>query len=361
MQPVACQHLAVVTSLVHIRCGAKHFTKAFILKIGRGNVTINQVAKAAGVARSSVSRAFNKPHMLSPETVDRVKAVAVELGYTPNHMARALSTGRVGNLAMIVSDVANPFFPPMIRGAQDAADQADLCVMLGNSNEDPKQEDKLVGRFIGQVEGVILASSRMPEKRVREYAETRPVVLINRDMKNLPRILIDCTNGMSEAVQHLSSMGHKKIVYLSGPIGSWSNTSRRAALQKACSAFGVTLICLPKQVPNYEAGMRMTDKLLKCGATAAIAFDDLTAHGLLDGLKQRGVRIPEDISIIGCDDVLGSLTSPPLTSISNRSNEAGALAVSLLTDMLQSNAIKEARYALDTHLVVRASTGPAAS
>src|SRR3954464_15962691 len=122
--------------------------------------TISQVAKASGVSRATVSRAFSRPEMLTEATVRRVKEVADELGYVPNQVARALSTGRHGNIALIVSVVANPFNPPLIRAAQWRADKAGLCVFLGNSDEDPVREEMLVGRFSVQVEGLVIASSR---------------------------------------------------------------------------------------------------------------------------------------------------------------------------------------------------------
>lgn len=322
----------------------------------RGAVTISQVAQAAGVNRSSVSRAFTKPYMLTPETVERIKSVAASLGYVPNHTARALSTGKNSNLALIVPDVANPFFPPMIRAAQDAADEQDYCVFLGNSNEDASNEDRLVGRFIGQVEGLILASSRLPEKRILDYAEQRPIVLINRDVAGVPRVLIDSSSGMTEAVQYLATKGHRKIAYVSGPTASWSNKSRRSAVRRAAQDEGLDLYVCPAQIASFEAGVSVVDKILGAKATVAIAFDDLIAHGILAGLEQRGIKVPDDFSVVGCDDVLGELTRPPLTSISNRSSEAGSLAVSLMYDMLRSAALKDARYLLQTELVVRQTT-----
>ncbi|MEM8587374.1 MAG: LacI family DNA-binding transcriptional regulator [Pseudomonadota bacterium] len=322
----------------------------------KGTVTISQVAQAAGVNRSSVSRAFTKPYMLTPETVARIKAVADTLGYVPNRTARALSTGRNSNLALIVPDVANPFFPPMIRAAQDAADAQDYCVFLGNSNEDPSKEDRLVGRFIGQVEGLILASSRLPEKRILDYAEQRPIVLINRDVAGVPRVLIDSSNGMTEAVRFLAERGHKKIAYVSGPSGSWSNKSRRSAVRKAAQQAGLELYVCPAQVSSFEAGLSAVDRILDAGTTVAIAFDDVTAHGILAGLEQRGITVPDGFSVVGCDDVLGDLTHPPLTTISSRSSEAGDLAVSLMYDALRSVGLKDARYLLQTELVVRQTT-----
>jgi LacI family transcriptional regulator len=322
----------------------------------KGAPTISQVAKAAGVARSSVSRAFTRPQMLSAETVGRIKAAAESLGYVPNHTARALSTGRHGNVALIVPDVANPFFPPLIRAAQMEADRSDFCVFLGNSDEDPKQEDKLLGRFSGQVEGLILVSSRLSDDRIRAHAALRPLVLINRDVDGIPRVLIDSGAGVGEAVAHLADLGHRKIAYVSGPAASWSNKQRRAAVRKAAERFGLAVEVVAAPVPSYEAGWRAVDAIVGSGATAAIAFDDLTAQGVLAGLAHREIAVPRDFGVVGCDDVLGAVTYPALTTVSNRSTEAGKAALSLLLEILGSKAIRDVRYVLETHLVVRNTT-----
>jgi LacI family transcriptional regulator len=319
-------------------------------------ITISQVAAAAGVARSSVSRAFTRPEMLGAETVLRIKAAADKLGYVPNHTARALSTGRHGNVALIVPDVANPFFPPLIRAAQMEADRSDFCVFLGNSDEDPKQEDKLLSRFAGQVEGLVLCSSRLTDDRIRAHAALRPLVLINRDVEGIPRILIDSGTGVSQAVAHLAELGHRKIVYVSGPSTSWSNKQRRAAVRKAASRLGLAVEVIAASVPSYEAGRQVVASVIASGATAAIAFDDLTAQGILAGLADRQIAVPEAFSVVGCDDVLGAATYPSLTTVSNRSTEAGKAALSLLIEMLNSSAIRDVRYVLETHLVIRNTT-----
>jgi LacI family transcriptional regulator len=321
-------------------------------------VTISQVAEAAGVARSSVSRAFTKPDMLSPETVERILAAAVALGYVPNHTARALSTGRHGNVGLIVPDIANPFFPPLIQAAQLEADRSDFCIFLGNTEESPKQEDKLVGRFAGQVEGLVLASSRLSDDRIRAHAGMLPIVLINRDIDGIPRVLIDSSAGVQQAVEHLAGLGHRKIVYVSGPSASWSNKQRRSALRTAATRLGIAVDIVSAGLPTYSAGRNAVGAILASGATAAIAFDDLTAQGVLSGLSERNVAVPGVFSLIGCDDVLGAVTYPALTSVSNRSTEAGRVAVSLLMEMLQSRGIRDVRYVLETHLVIRETTGP---
>lgn len=326
----------------------------------RTRPTINQVAEAAGVTKSSVSRAFTRPEMLSADTVSKIFAAAEKLGYVPNHTARALSTGRHGNIALIVPDVANPFFPPLIRAAQAEADRSDYCVFLGNSDENPQQEDKLIGRFGGQVEGFVLASSRLGDEQIVAHSTRRPLVLINRDVEGIPRVLIDSATGVAEAVEHLAALGHKRLVYVSGPHGSWSNKQRRNAVRRSARQLGMEVSVISNEYAAFESGRRITANVLATGATAAIAFDDLTAQGMLAELLDRGISVPEQFSVVGCDDVLGAATYPALTTVSNRSVEAGKTALTLLIDILQNNAIRDVRYVLNTSLVVRGTTGPAA-
>lgn len=325
----------------------------------RTSPTIRQVAEASGVSRATVSRAFTRPGMLSSETVRQVRAVADRLGYVPNQVARALSTGRHGNVALIVPDVANPFFPPLIRAAQLRADTAGLCVFLGNSDEDAGREDRLVGRLIGQVEGLVLASSRMAEDRIRLHAARRPLVLVNRDVEGITRVLIDTGPGVSSAMAHLAQLGHRRIAYVSGPAASWSNGQRRAAIRREAVSRGLETVAVPARRPTYEAGRLSAPRIVASGASAAIAFDDLVAQGLIAGLAALGLAVPGAFSVVGCDDVLGETTDPPLTTISARCADAGEIAVDLLLGQLGARAPGEVRYKLDSTLVVRGSTGPA--
>ena len=321
-------------------------------------MTISQVAEAVGVDRSSVSRAFSRPDMLSAATVAKIREAADKLGYTPNHSARALSTGRHGNLALVIPDVANPFFPPMIRAVQNEADREDFCVFLGNSDEDPRQEEKLLGRFSGQVEGIVLASSRMSDERIRAFAAIKPLALINRDVAGIPRVLIDSGSGVAEAVAYLARQGHRRIAYVSGPSSSWSNKQRRGAVKKAAAEFNLDVITMAAQVPSYEAGRRAVAFVLEGRATAAVAFDDLTAQGMLAEFREQGIAVPGKVALVGCDDVVGAMAYPPLTTVSNRAAEAGQIATRLLMDIMSTRAINDVRYVLETHLVVRETTAP---
>ncbi|NUR94909.1 MAG: LacI family DNA-binding transcriptional regulator [Kribbellaceae bacterium] len=323
--------------------------------------TITNVAALAGVSRATVSRAFSNPRVLRADTVTRVRAAAAELGYVPNPTARALSTGRHGLLAMIVPDIANPFFPPMIGAAQGRAETAGLALLLGNTDENPAREHTMVGRLTRQADGFVLAASRMTEKQIRDLAARRPVVLVNRDITGIPRVLVDSADGVRAAVEHLAELGHTRIAYVAGPARSWANAQRRKAVKRSAERAGIEAIMLPGQVSNYEAGMHAAPALLDSRATAAVAFDDVLAHGIMAGLAQRGVSVPDDISLVGCDDVLNAQVYPPLTTVSAHAADAGAAAVDLLLQRLENPEDPDRRVLLGTSLIVRATTARAAT
>lgn len=323
--------------------------------------TMAHLAQAVGVTKSTVSRAFTRPEMLGADTVARIRDVAARIGYVPNRVARGLSTGRYGNVAVIVPDIANPFFPPLIRAAQLAADGQDVCVFLGNSDEDPAQEDRLVSRFIGQVDGLILVAPRMAEPRIRANAKACPLILINRDVAGIPRLLVDSGPAVSDAVAHLAGLGHRRIVYIGGPPAAWAETERRSAVTAAAARHGLSLAVLALPRPAYEGGRSLVPKILATEATAVVAFDDVTAHGVLSGLAGSGLRIPEDISVVGCDDVLGAQTTPSLTTVATAPRDAGSRAMQMLLDHIGAVGSQDRSVRLPCHLIVRETTGPAAT
>ncbi|MCU1226525.1 MAG: transcriptional regulator, LacI family [Edaphobacter sp.] len=324
----------------------------------KGAPTIGDIADLVGVSRSSVSRAFGKPELLSEDTVKKIRKAAEKLGYFPNQAARALSTGRPGNLAIVVPDIANAFSPPLIRAAQLAADSHGMSLFLGDSGEDPAREFTLLNRLVVQTEGFVLVSSRMPDKKIKEIAEKHPLVLINRDISGISRVLIDTSPGVEAAVVHLAEIKHKKIAYVGGPSVSWSEQQRRGAVRRAAEREGLTVEYVRSGHATFDAGREAASAVIAAKASAAIAFDDVVAHGLLAGLNELGYRVPQDISVIGCDDVLGAATYPALTSVSARHIEAGRMAIEMLLNMIEEPTISNVRIALDTKLVVRATTAP---
>lgn len=323
--------------------------------------TIKVVAAAAGVSTSTVSRVFSHPHRLKESTVAHVTEVAARLGYKPSHTARALSTGRLGMIAVVVPDIANPFFPPVIRAAQAHAATGGVSTVVGDTDEDPAKELDLLAELERRTDGVVLVSSRLPEEAVREVAQRgHPLVLVNRDVTGVPRILVDSAPGIREAVDHLAGLGHRHLAYVSGPVGSWSDEQRRDAVRERCAALGITATVLRAHRPEHDEGRTAAAEVLATGATAAIAFDDGLAQGALAGMAERGVAVPAEVSIVGCDDILAATTYPPLTTVHGRGGEAGRLAVELLMELVENpEAGWDRRRLLPSHLVTRSSTGPA--
>jgi LacI family transcriptional regulator len=230
--------------------------------------------------------------------------------------------------------------------------------MLGDSDEDPMREDVLAGKLCNQTEGLVLASSRLPEQRIRELAERHHIVLINRDLTGIPRVLIDASAGLRAAVQHLAALGHQHIVYVSGPASSWANTVRRRTVRQTARELDMKVSAIPARRSSYTAGLRSVDAVLARNATAVVAFDDLLAQGILIGLAERGVQVPVHLSVVGCDDVLAATTYPPLTSVSSRGGEAGVAAMDLLVGQLDKHLENNAddRVVIETSLVLRRTT-----
>ena len=321
------------------------------------------MAATAGVSTATVSRVFSKPHLLRESTVAHVREVASRLGYVPHHTAQALSTGRLGTIAVVVPDIANPFFPPVIRAAQAHAYAAGISTLLGDTDEDPANEATLLATVEQRTDGIVLVSSRLPEEVIRRHAQRRPLVLVNRDISGVARVLVDSAAGVREAVDHLATLGHRHVVYVSGPDSSWSNQQRRDAVRERCAARGIRATILGAHRPEHDAGRDATTEILESGATAAIAFDDAIAQGILAGMAERGLAVPDDLSVIGCDDILAGTTYPPLTTIRSRGGDVGRLAVEMLLELVENRTGPDddgdqpaPRLALTSSLITRATT-----
>ncbi|MCT1776332.1 LacI family DNA-binding transcriptional regulator [Brachybacterium sp. p3-SID957] len=331
----------------------------------RRRPTLRLVADRAGVSPSTVSRAFTRPELLAPETVERVRAAASELGYVADVYARGLRSGRRGAIGLVVPDIANAFFPPLIRAAQAAAAAHGLTTVIADSDEDPANEPGLVEQLGAQTDGVILVSSRMSADQIVEVGRRRPLVLVNRDISELPHVLIDSAPGMRQALEHLAGLGHRSVAYASGPATSWSNGQRERALRAGAAELGLRLTVLPHRRPSQEAGHAAAAEVLAAGATAVVAFDDALAQGLLVGFADAGVAVPETVSVIGCDDTIADVTAPALTTVHGPTRRAGELAVQLLMDVVGAPAAgdghRPAVAVVPAHLVVRRSTAELAA
>ena len=323
--------------------------------------TLADVAAASEVAISTVSRALSNPTRVRASTREKIEKVARQLNYHPNTQARALTSGKTGAIAVLVSDVTNPFYFGIIRGTQQQLKAAGYAQLLVDTEESDELENGMLQRLRRSCDGAILAASRLTDRRLASLAREIPLVAINRQTKGVPSVFIDTPSGIGQALGHLVSLGHQDIVYASGPETSWPNEGRWRSLVRAGEHYGVTTRRIGPFSPTKAAGAAAADAVLTSGATACVAFNDLLAIGMLMRLRERGVSVPADLSIVGCDDIFGAdFCNPPLTTLTAPIEQAGRVAVSMLLARLDGRAIPERQSAtLPTHLTIRASTGPA--
>lgn len=317
--------------------------------------TIHDVAREAGVSIATVSRSLNGQTRVSEETRRRVLEVAQALDFTPNRAARGLVTGRLGNIGVLVPDVANPFFGPIVAGIEEVAQGRDMGVFLADSREDADAEMGLVRRLGQQVDGVILIASRMPDETLVALAERVPIVLVNRVVPGLPAVAVDARQGMADLLTELAERGHRTVTYLDGPSRSWSGRTKRAGLEEAATRHGVELRVLGPYAPSYAAGRALAEDVLDAGAV--VAFDDLIAWGLLTRAQELGVRVPEDLSIAGFDDAIeDGMVRPALTTVSPQGASMGYVAAQMLMRVLAGETEPGVEM-LACEVLVRGSTG----
>lgn len=328
-------------------------------------VTIHDVAAQAGVHVSTVSRAFTQPQRLSIATRDRVLATAASLGYRPSRLAQALITGRTGNVGIIVPDIANPFFASLIKACQERARKSDYAVFVADTDEDPELEEELVGAVAKQVDGVVLASTRLRDEVVVRLRQSTPLVLVNRKVGDVRSVVMDVGAGMAEAVEHLAGLGHRDIVHVSGPAASWTAEQVKSALTKVTAARKIRLREVGPFHPTFDGGHEAGAAVAAAardGATAVIAYNDLICLGLLHVLPRLGLRIPDDLSLVGVDDVPAArFAAPPLTTLAMPTYQAGLTAFDALQAVLDPSAGIEPLASLPVSLIVRESTTRARS
>lgn len=323
--------------------------------------TIVELAHELGVSPSTVSRAFTAPRLLRPETVQRVRAAAALRGYVPNVHARALSTGVPRTIGLIVPDVANPFFPPLIRAAQRTAEETGHTVLVADTDGDQDRERRTIERLAPQTESLIVASSRLPPAVLREVTERRRVLFLNRDEPDTARILVSARDALRQCTSDLLGLGHRRFVYVGGPDGSWSDTERRTVVQESLAGRGATLTTVRIAGGTYAETLAAGEQITAGAPTAVIAFDDVVAHAVMDLLTARGLLVPRDVSVVGCDDTLALSTQPPLTTIALKVAQAAQLAVRTAVEGQVCEVLPARRTTLQGELVHRATLGPASA
>ncbi|GAA4288059.1 LacI family DNA-binding transcriptional regulator [Georgenia daeguensis] len=321
-------------------------------------VTIYSIARELGVSASTVSRAFSRPDLVRSDVRERIMAEADRLGYAPNRAARGLATGRTGLIGLLVPDITNPFFPPLVRAVEQAAGARDVGVLLVDAEANGRAEPRLVRQLAAQVDGLVVASPRASSAALKDVVGGLPAVVVNRTIQGLPGVVCDNTGALRAAADHLREHGHTKLALLRGPADSWAAGRRAQAVRRWADEHEVELVELGPFEAQFEDGRAAARVLVDSGATGILAFDDLMACGVLSGLAELGVHAPVDVSVVGCDDVLLARTmTPALTTVTAPIDELGRRAVELLEQVVAGEAVRSAR--VEGVLTVRGTTGPA--
>jgi len=264
-------------------------------------------------------------------------------------------------LALAISDVTNPFYYEIIRGAQVAASEAGYTILLADTQESGAHERTALDRAVPTVEGIVLATTRMSDSAIRMTAKQRPVIVLNRAVSDVPCVITDNPRGMRRAVEHLAELGHQRITYLAGPEASWADGMRWRSLREAAVELELHVRRLGPFPPTVAGGAKAAAEFATNPTTAVIAYNDLVALGLLSRLGARGIPVPSAMSVVGCDDIgMSAMSHPSLTTVSVPKRSAGRATVGLLLSMLEAGAdAGPVHRELPTQLIVRDTTAVA--
>src|SRR5262245_5852945 len=329
---------------------------------------IRDIAKLAGVSTATVSHVVNDTRFVSEETKQKVLAVIERTGYTPNANARNLASRQNHTLGLILSDLSNPFFPELVKSIQERAIEAGYDISMANTNYDSERALASVRRMLEQrVSGVAVMTSEIDDSLTRRLAE-RGVSVVFLDVGKagpfVSNIVVNYEKGIRAGVEHLLELGHRRIAYISGPLRLKSAQRRHLAFTRIMKKYEPSLRTQPwiyegdfKAAGGQGAVVEMLRH--KPRPTAIMAANDLMAMGALGELKKAGLRAPEDISVVGFDDILfAALTDPPLTTVALPREEIGRASIEALLNTIKDTSRMGREYKITTRLVVRESTGP---
>jgi LacI family transcriptional regulator len=330
------------------------------------HVDIHTVARLANVSIATVSRTINHIPTVNPKMAKRVRQVIKELNYFPNTQARSLVSGRSRLLGLIVSEITNPFFPELIQGFEDVAVEHGYEILIGSTNYDPERMKRCIRRMVERkAEGVAVMTFGIEEPLLDQLADRNvPLVFVDvgPERPGISVLRVDYHHGIRQGVQHLAALGHRDIAFITGPLKLHSAQSRLAAFQRAVLECGI--VADKERIiegdHTMEGGMSAAEKLLT-GAklpTAVMCSNDVTAIGVLHEAYRAGLRVPDDLSVIGFDDIhITQMTIPPLTTIQMSCFELAKAAVLALRAHVEGTPEPKREYPIETQLVVRESTG----
>jgi DNA-binding LacI/PurR family transcriptional regulator len=327
--------------------------------------TMREVAKRAGVSPATVSRVLNDTEYISEETRRRVLNVVREFNYFKNVHARRLATGRSDIFGLVISEITNPYFPEIIRGYQAMAWKRGFDVLLCNTEYD-LERTKAVMRKLREtaVRGVAIVTSSVDQSMTAELtAAGIPQVFCSSGSsgKLVGNICIAYEHGVNKAIEHMVGLGHRRSAVIAGPADNSTAVTIKNALESGLTARGLKPVCVLESNYRVDAGVSAVREILSRPLVPTIVFcgNDLIAMGAMSALEESGVRVPEDVSVIGIDDIFFSyLARPPLTTISVPREQLGVKAFEALERMLKLKRHKGSNYILETDLIIRKSTAP---
>lgn len=326
------------------------------------HVTLTAIAEACGVAPSTVSRALSNPNRVSTAMYEKIARKAREMGYSSALLPELDERRTHGTIGLVLPNLTNPFLYDLVRGSQGQAQTAGYFHLLVSTDESPSVEAAWLTDLARTVDGIVSVSPRTSDDALRSIADAVPVVVVNRQIDSLSSVVIDTPVGATQAVDYLVSLGHRRIAYVRGPENSWTDQVRYTALRQAALRHDVEILSIGAFHPSLSAGAAAADAVSLSTATAAVFFNDTLAIGALGRFQQLSIRVPDDISVIGCDDVFGSaFVTPPLTTVTTSGERAGRAATEMLIGHFTAKDHEPRVEHLAVHLTVRGSTGPVPS
>lgn len=326
-------------------------------------VTIKDVAQIAGVSRQTVSRAINNQGEISPVTKERVMQAIAEIGYQPNRLAQGMVTQRTKTVALLVSDIANPFFPEVARGVQDTARAQGYNVFLCNADGSSDEELETMQLLASQrVDGIITFGTNIKRQSLLHFADHyHPIVVINREVihPHINLLMVDNVMGAQLATSHFANRGHTQIGMLTSNKVNLSQTRRVQGFQNELTEWNLNNEMIVQDEPTIKGGYAAMAVLLERwrGITAVFIYNDLMAIGALQACRSLGKKVPQDIDIIGFDDIhLASVVTPTLSSIRVDKYAIGQMAMNRIFEMLAQPEKTFEQMQLMPELVLREST-----
>lgn len=327
---------------------------------------LDDIARAVGVHPSTVSRALNpdRARLVKPDTRQAVEEAARRLGYRPDMVARGLQSGRTATVGVVVADLGNPFVTPIIHQLAGALEPAGIMPVIAETQDEHERFSRILDHMLGRrVDAIVTAAARAGDREILEAAaRVVPVVVAARPLPDspLPQVTHDDRAGGRLAADHLAGLGHRLVAQLRGPLDVSNFSQRAIGFTEACRKLGLDEVVVDEigSRPVLEEGQRLMDAILALPAprpTAVFAHNDLMALGGLTALRQAGLRVPEDMSLVGYNDLPAmDLVAPPLTTIRYPSGEIGRVAGQVVIELLGGGVAGD--ICLDPALIVRAST-----